>query len=162
MAWALIWRQRTWLFCTILTSIPITIDKQKTGAIEWDRPSTILAANCLLFRKPNYSGFLCYLSNGKRQVWCKVTFRDVTVVKLITKGTVEEKMLECAMTKLKLEKDVTGKDRGIFILFDLYLSTSTYLLSFFYLVPSVRGKTTSRNKALAKKTADLKNLNLNI
>lgn len=39
-------------------------------------------------------------------------YRAVEVVKLISKGTVEEGMLSCARFKLNLEKDVTSTDAG--------------------------------------------------
>ncbi len=37
-----------------------------------------------------------------------VAFRDVTVYRLLSKGSVEEGIYRCAQNKLKLEQDVTG------------------------------------------------------
>ena len=37
----------------------------------------------------------------------KLIARAVEVIKLIGRGTVEEDMLECANSKLRLEKDIT-------------------------------------------------------
>ena len=36
------------------------------------------------------------------------TLRDVTVIRLVGKDTVEEDMLVCAQSKLKLEQDLTA------------------------------------------------------
>lgn len=36
--------------------------------------------------------------------------REVRVIRLVSKGTVEEAMLRCAQEKLKLEKDVTADE----------------------------------------------------
>ena len=40
-------------------------------------------------------------------------FREVTVHRLISKNTVEEAMLRCALAKLQLEQDVTGQSEGL-------------------------------------------------
>ena len=39
--------------------------------------------------------------------------REVTVHRLISKNTVEEAMLRCALAKLQLEQDVTGQSEGL-------------------------------------------------
>jgi len=36
----------------------------------------------------------------------------VSVFRLVSKNTIEEAMLRCAQAKLKLERDVTGLDKG--------------------------------------------------
>lgn len=41
-----------------------------------------------------------------------VFFREVTVIKLISKGTIEESILKMNEQKLKLEQDVTAADSG--------------------------------------------------
>ena len=44
------------------------------------------------------------------QIGCISFFREVKVLRLVCKNTVEEAMLSCAREKLKLEKDVTASD----------------------------------------------------
>lgn len=39
-------------------------------------------------------------------------FREVKVIKLISKGTIEESMLKISQQKLKLEQDMTAADSG--------------------------------------------------
>jgi len=41
-----------------------------------------------------------------------VVFREVKVIKLISKGTIEESMLKISQQKLKLEQDMTAADSG--------------------------------------------------
>lgn len=41
-----------------------------------------------------------------------MVFREVKVIKLISKGTVEEYMLKISEQKLKLEQDMTAADSG--------------------------------------------------
>lgn len=41
-----------------------------------------------------------------------VVFREVQVIKLISKGTVEETMLKISQQKLKLEQDMTAAESG--------------------------------------------------
>lgn len=41
---------------------------------------------------------------------CDIYYREVQIVRLICKGTVEEAMLKCSQEKLKLEKDVISSD----------------------------------------------------
>ncbi|XP_068259891.1 SWI/SNF-related matrix-associated actin-dependent regulator of chromatin subfamily A containing DEAD/H box 1-like [Nyctibius grandis] len=40
------------------------------------------------------------------------SFREVKVIKLISKGTIEESMLKISQQKLKLEEDMTAADAG--------------------------------------------------
>ena len=42
-----------------------------------------------------------------------LSYREVTVHRLISKHTVEEAMLRCAQAKLQLEQDVTGQSEGL-------------------------------------------------
>lgn len=44
-----------------------------------------------------------------------VVFREVKVIKLISKGTIEESMLKISQQKLKLEQDMTAADSGKFL-----------------------------------------------
>lgn len=41
-----------------------------------------------------------------------VVFREVQVIKLISKGTIEETMLKISQQKLKLEQDMTAAESG--------------------------------------------------
>ena len=44
---------------------------------------------------------------GDGLLYFRTFYREVSVVRLISKDTVEEGMLRCARGKLKLEKDIT-------------------------------------------------------
>lgn len=41
-----------------------------------------------------------------------ILFREVQVIRLISKGTIEESMLKISQQKLKLEQDMTATDTG--------------------------------------------------
>lgn len=41
-----------------------------------------------------------------------ILFREVQVIRLISKGTIEESMLKISQQKLKLEQDMTAAETG--------------------------------------------------
>lgn len=44
-----------------------------------------------------------------------ILFREVQVIRLISKGTIEESMLKISQQKLKLEQDMTATETGEFL-----------------------------------------------
>lgn len=63
--------------------------------------------------EPRHSILPFYINpNYKNGFFFLVIFREVQVIKLISKGTIEETMLKISQQKLKLEQDMTAAESG--------------------------------------------------
>ena len=81
------------LFMT-LTSILTMTSRLRTAATEWDRTGELIS--------------IYILSMGEKRGSLHTPCREVTVIRLVGRGTIEEEMLQCAQMKLRLEKDITN------------------------------------------------------
>lgn len=61
--------------------------------------------------KPKHVGFQLAYTN---RIFVSLFLREVQVVRLISKGTIEESMLRISQQKLKLEQDMTAAETGKF------------------------------------------------